>query len=265
MASVNPATPSDSPVALVTGGSRGIGRRIVETLVSAGFRVGFSYRRSATEADRLVREIADEGGVAACWKADARDPEATRSLVRRVLRQFGRLDTAVANAGVAGSDWSKVTPTEWDQVLRTNLVGPFSLIRSAAPALRATRGSVVVVASLAALAPFPELLSYGVSKAAVVYLVRSMALALGPEVRVNAIAPGYIRTDMNEAAWNNQRFRTSVVKRTPLGRWGTTEDAANAVAFLAGPGARFVTGATLVVDGGMSLWWDVGAGPPGPA
>jgi 3-oxoacyl-[acyl-carrier protein] reductase len=244
---------------LVTGGSRGIGRAIALAFARHGADVGFSYRESDAAARALVDEIRAQGGRAFAARRDAARPEDAARLVAETRAELGRLDVVVTSAGITGPlGWEDVGAEEWAQVVETNLLGPYWTLRAAAPELRRTHGNAVLVASIAGLSAYPEELAYSATKAGVLSLTRSLALALAPEVRVNAIAPGWVRTDMTAVLTSNPRSKASIERRIPRGRWGEPSDVANGVLFLASDGARFITGETLVVDGGNVVAWRVG-------
>jgi 3-oxoacyl-[acyl-carrier protein] reductase len=254
-----PPLPFTGQGVLVTGGSRGIGRAIVLAFARAGADVGFSYLQSEPAARATTEEARALGRRAIAVRSDAARPEDARRLVEEVRGEVGRIDVVVASAGVTGPlGWENVEPDDWKRVVETNLTGPYWSVRAAAPELKRTHGKVVLVASIAGLAAYPEELAYAATKAGVLSLARSLALALAPEVRVNAIAPGWVETDMTEILRSNPRARAAIERGIPRGRWGLPTDVAHGVLFLASEGARFITGETLVVDGGNALAWRMG-------
>lgn len=254
-------TSDPSPrVVLVTGGARGIGRAIVLAFARNGADVAFTYANDVASARSVESSVAELGRRARAFRSDAARPEEAARVVRETVEGLGRLDVLVANAGVTGPDgWKGIPPEEWHRVLGVNLLGPYYAVHAAAPELERAHGSALIVASIAAFAAYPEELVYSVAKAGTVSLTRSLAVALAPAVRVNALAPGWVRTDMTKELYEQPRAAARLVRTIPLGRWGETEDVASAALFLASEGARFVTGETLVVDGGGSLYWRVGA------
>ena len=163
---------------------------------------------------------------------------------------MGRIEIVVANAGISGPrGWEAVSAQAWREVFETDLVGMYFLVRAARPHLPASGGSVTFISSISGLVAAPDLLAYSVAKAGVLSLTRSLALALGPNVRVNAVAPGWVRTAMTAALHEAVGPREALRKGIPRGRWGEPDDVAAAVVFLASDMARFITGETLVVDG----------------
>ena len=247
--------------ALVTGGSRGIGRAVALALARAGYDIAFTYRRDAEAADQVGREIGRLGHTAHYRAADASDTVDAARFVEEACSALGRLDAVVPNAGVTGSlGWENPNDSEWQELLATLLVGPYATVRSAARELKANRGSVVLVASISGLIAHPEEIAYAAAKAGLLSLTRSLALALAPEVRVNAVAPGWVRTDMTRSLHEDPRARAAIERRIPGGRWGEPDDVAHAVVFLTSEAARFITGETLVVDGGDLLSGRAGRG-----
>ncbi len=257
---MNGTAPTPTRVALVTGGARGIGRAIVLALARDGLDVAFTYARDADAAARTARDVKELGRRVLARPSDAARADEAEKVVEATRAELGRIDVVVENAGIVGPDgWERIPADDWHRVLDVNLLGPYFAVTSAAAELRRTRGSAVLVASIAASSAYPEELVYSASKAGVVSLARSLAYALAPEVRVNALAPGWVRTDMTRALHTRPKAAAEIVRGIPAGRWGEPEDVAAAAVFLASDGARFVTGETLVVDGGDSLVWTIGA------
>ena len=239
-------------VALVTGAGSGLGRAVARRFAEAGARVAVHYRGSRDGADAVVREIAATGGEARAFAADlVADGEAAR-LVDEVAGAFGPLGVLVNNAGsypLAGV--LDVTAAQWDAVLAANLRSALECLQAAGRRMAARgEGAIVNVTSIQAFRPAPALAHYSAAKAGLEMLTRTAALELGPSgVRVNAVAPGLIWREGIETAWPDGVAR--YVARAPLGRLGQPEDVADACLFLASPAARFITGTTLVVDGGV--------------
>jgi len=246
-------------VALVTGASRGIGRAIALALAAEGADVAFSYHKDAKGAREVASGVERLGRRAVALAADAGQPDETEDFVQKARAQLGRISIVVPNAGIGGPrGWEAVSPAAWREVLETDLVGAYSLVRAARPHLAVSGASVTFIASISGLVAAPDLLPYSVAKAGVIAMTRSLALALAPSVRVNAVAPGWVRTAMTAGLHEASGPREAVRKGIPRGRWGEPDDVAAAVVFLASEMARFVTGETLVVDGGGSLRWTAG-------
>jgi 3-oxoacyl-[acyl-carrier protein] reductase len=253
------AEPFSGRVVLVTGASRGIGRAIALAFARAGADVGFSYRESGGAAQATAEEMRALGRRVVVRRSDAARAEDAARLVEETRAELGRIDVVVASAGITGPlGWENVEPADWTRIVETNLIGPYWTLRAAARELKRTHGNAVLVASIAGFAAYPEELAYSATKAGVLSLARSLALALAPEVRVNAIAPGWVESDMTAALTANPRSRAAIQRGIPRGRWGVPADVANGVLFLASDDARFITGETLVVDGGNALAWRVG-------
>ena len=241
-------------VALVTGAASGIGRAASLALAGAGATVVVNYRASQEAAESLVAGIAASGGHALSIAADVSDDAQVQAMIDRIGKECGGLDVLVNNAG-----WSTRVPHErmgalteaiWDRTLSTNLKGPFYCIRAAAPLLRDRPGaSVVNVASMAAVTGRGSSLAYAAAKAGLVTMTRSLARALAPEIRVNAVLPGLIRTGF--AGWGEEQFE-AVEKTTPLQRLATVEDIGAAVLFLADEGLA-MTGEIIQMDGGLTV------------
>jgi len=241
-------------VAIVTGGSRGIGRAVACQLAAEGARVVVNYRQAAAEAEEVVAAIRGAGGEACAVQADVADEAAVRQLVRVAARQFGRIDVLVANAGVVRDQLIGImTLDQWETVMQTNLRGPFLCIREVLPfMMRQQSGSIVCLSSVAANRAGRGHGNYVAAKGGVNALVRSLAVELAPKrVRVNAVAPGVILTEMT------QRVRTlagdEILGEIPLKRFGEPADVARAVCFLASDEASYITGEVLHVTGGFGL------------
>jgi pteridine reductase len=231
-------------IVVVTGGARGLGRALVEAFAVQGADVAFSYHHGTVEAGQAERSLRARGVRAFACPADARVPGAVAGFVERAARELGGLDVLVNNAGVfRRTPLAEVDDEALDEAFAVNVKAAVLATRAAAPHLRARRGAVVNVASLGGLRAWPEHVAYCASKAALVMATRSLALALAPEVRVNAVAPGVL--DPPGAA-------ESVRARVPLGRFGSYDETVAAVMFLAGA-AGYTTGEVLSVDGGRSL------------
>jgi ketoreductase RED2 len=236
-------------VALVTGSSSGIGAAVATAFADLGARVVVNSVSSTTEGEQLAAELPH----ALYVQADVSDPADAERLVEATVERFGRLDIVVNNAGtttvIPHDDLDAATNEIWDRILRVNVVGPWNVIRAAAPHLRASGDGVILnITSLAGVRPVGSSIPYAVSKAALNHMTVLLANALGPEIRVHAVAPGLIDTPWT-ADWDT--IRDTVCETAPLRRSGTPEDVADACVALIG--TRYSTGQVLVVDGGLAL------------
>ncbi len=239
--------------ALVTGAGRGIGRAVALALAREGARVTVNYARRAEEAEETAAAIRAAGGEAEVVQADVSRPEDCRRLVEAAAARWGRLDVLVNNAGITRDALLlRMKDEDWEEVLATNLGGVYRCTREAARLmLRQRSGRIVNVASVAAFAGNPGQANYAAAKGGVIAFTRVVARELGSRgVTVNAVAPGYVETDMTRPL--PERLKDEVLARVPLGRFGRPEDVAAAVLFLASPAAGYITGQTLVVDGGLT-------------
>ena len=236
-----------SEVVVVTGSSSGIGRAVAERFASEGANVNVNSSRSVEEGEALADSLLESVYV----QGDVSREDDARRLVATALERFGRLDVVVNNAGttrrVPFADLDGADDELWRRILDVNLMGPWYLSRAAAPALREAKGAIVNVGSVAGIVAGGSSLPYAVSKAALHHLTRTLAQALAPDVRVNAVAPGLVETPWTEG-WDANE---AIVARTPLARAATPEDIADVVVSLAR--AAFATGQVVVVDGGLTL------------
>jgi 3-oxoacyl-[acyl-carrier protein] reductase len=247
----------ERPTALVTGSASGIGRAAVLRLARGGYDVVVNYGRSRERAEQTVEAAQAYGVGAIAVAADVSDDAAARALVASTVDRFGGIDVLVNNAGTTmdtpPDDLDGVDLAEWDRVFAVNVRGLFQATRAAAPHLRAARGAVVNVASVVGLRPGPQPLAYAASKAAVISLNRTLSRVLAPEVRVNAVAPGWIAGEWMERTLGDdyERLMERRARMTPLRANVTLDDVAESIYALA-TSHPFVTGETIVIDGGFT-------------
>jgi 3-oxoacyl-[acyl-carrier protein] reductase len=243
--------------ALVTGASSGIGRAAALALAEAGFDVTINYSGNAAGAEATAERAQALGATTLIVKCDVSDDTGVRAMLAQHEATFGRLDALVNNAGtttnVAPKDFDAMTAEEWDRVFAVNVRGVFQVTRASAPMLRAVNGSVVNTASIVGLRPGPQPLPYAASKASVVSLTKLLALNLGPDIRVNAVAPGWMEGEWMERMLG-ERYDDLMGRRakmTPLRRVVTADDVAETILSLL-LGNKMVTGEVVVIDGGFA-------------
>ena len=242
----------DGKVALVTGASRGIGRAIAVRLAARGARLA-AVATSAERCEETVRLASEHGVEARAYGVDVADTEAAADLVAQVQKDLGGLDVLVNNAGITRDQLLlRMAEEDFDRVVQVNLKGTWNFVRAAARPLMKASGRIVNISSVVGVTGNAGQANYAASKAGVIGLTRSVAKELaGRGVTVNAVAPGYIATDMTAAI--DEKAAAELERSIPLSRIGSAEDIAAAVDFLVGPGGSYVTGQTLIVDGGLSL------------
>jgi 3-oxoacyl-[acyl-carrier protein] reductase len=240
--------------ALVTGGSRGIGRAIALRLAGQGADVAFTYKGNAAAAAETVAAVEALGRRALAIQGDASQEEVADVVVKAVLEAFGKIDILVNNAGVTRDDLiMRMSPEAWREVLETNLFGAFWMIKAVTrPMLKARSGRIINITSVSGQAGQTGQANYSSAKAGLIGLTKASARELASRtITVNAIAPGFVLTELTQDL--PDALKDEIVSRTPLGRFGTTEEVANAVAFLASDEAGYITGQVLAVDGGLVM------------
>ena len=246
--------PFSEKVAVVTGAGRGIGKAIARQLAAGGAKVAIVSRSESScnaAADEINREFE---GSARAYALDVADAEATAAFGKEVVTDLGAVSILVNNAGVTRDNLTmRMSPEEWDTVIDTNLKGAFHMVKALQRSLLRQGGARIInISSVIGLIGNAGQANYAASKAGLIGLTKSLAREFaGRKVTVNAVAPGFIVTDMTDALADS--VKEQVLAKIPLGELGTVEDIAGAVAFLAGPGGRYITGQVLTVDGGMVM------------
>ena len=244
----------EGKVAVVTGASRGIGRAIAAELAREGARVVVNYAKDAAGAQAVVAEIVAAGGTACALQADVSDYKSAEGLIKAALDRYGGLDILVNNAGTTRDMIMMMMPeADWDLVIQTNLKSAFNCSKAAVKTmLRKRAGRIINITSVSGIAGNAGQTNYSASKAGLIGLTRSLAREVGARnITVNAVAPGFVPTALTNGL--PQELKDASLKSIPLGRWGTPEDVAYAVAFLAAPQAGYITGQVLSVDGGLVM------------
>jgi 3-oxoacyl-[acyl-carrier protein] reductase len=245
---------SDRRVAIVTGATRGIGRAIAHQLASDGFNIVVNYRGEEATATSLVDELRGHGVEARAIRADITIADDVAGLIEGAISAFGKLDVLVNNAGITRDMLlMRMSEEDWDAVLTTNLKGAFLCSKAAIrPMIRQRSGAIVNLTSVIGLVGNAGQANYAAAKAGLVGFTKSLAKEVGSRgITVNAVAPGFIETRLTDVL--SDEIKELSIKQIPLGRFGTPEDVAGAVAFLVSPAARYITGHTLSVDGGLFM------------
>lgn len=250
---------------IVTGGSSGIGAGVAVAMAAAGASIAVNFHSDADGAAGLVRRIISDGGKAVAIRADVSNEAEVQKLFSDTVSAFGRVDVVVANSGVQqDAPIGDMTLSDWRKVVDVNLTGQFLCMREAVRQFRSqptgarparSKGVIVAMSSVHEVIPWAGHANYAAAKGGIRMLTRSLAQEVAPErIRVNAIAPGAIRTPINKEAWDTDEALTKLLRLIPYGRLGEPEDVARAAVWLASDAADYVTGTTLFVDGGMSLY-----------
>lgn len=238
---------------LVTGASRGIGQEIATGLSEDGWNIIVHYNKSESEAEEVAEKCRKNRVDAFCVGADLSKSSGIESLTNTIRERGQKISGLINNAGLVRLGTVKdFEDSDWDEVFSLNLRAPAVLVKNALQIFDRP-GSIVNISSAAGIRPGTTPVAYEASKAALIHLTRSMAISLGPDIRVNAIAPGWILTDLNRGYLESEGVKEKILKRTPIKRLGTAKDVADAVRFLMSQKASFITGQTLSVDGGITL------------
>jgi glucose 1-dehydrogenase len=264
-ASPDPLEPLKNQKALVTGANSGIGEACALALGAAGADIVVNYRSDPPEAARVVEQIQQSGSRAIAIQADVSNEDEVQAMFAEMLKQFGTIDILVNNAGLQrDASFHDMTLEQWNTVISVNLTGQFLCAREAVreflrrgvvPQVSSAAGKIICMSSVHEVIPWGGHVNYAASKGGIMQLMKSMAQELAPKkIRVNSIAPGAIKTAINRAAWETPQAETELLKLIPEGRVGLPDDIARTAVWLASDASDYVTGTTLFVDGGMTLY-----------
>lgn len=243
----------NNKVAIITGGSRGIGAALVRKFAEAGAKVAFTYRSSAEKANALVEEITAAGGEAKAYQSDASSFEQARDLVKAVLKDFGQIDAVVNNAGITKDTLMlRMSEEQWDSVIDINLKSVFNLTKHVLrPMLKARKGSIINMSSVVGVFGNAGQANYAASKAGIFGFTKSIAKEVGSRgIRCNAVAPGFIETDMTEEL--DEKTKAAFLAGIPLKRLGKAEEVADLCVFLASDKSEYISGQTISICGGLN-------------
>ncbi|MBC7528824.1 MAG: 3-oxoacyl-[acyl-carrier-protein] reductase [Chthonomonadaceae bacterium] len=241
-------------IAIVTGAGRGIGRGVALALAAEGASVVVNYSRSAEAAEAVVNQITNMGGTAFAVQGDVASADDMNALAKITLEKYGKIDILVNNAGITRDKLMlRMTEEDWDAVLDTNLKGTFLAVKAVCPFLLKQRSGVIVnVGSVIGKVGGAGQVNYAASKSGLVGLTKSLAKELGGRnIRVNAVAPGFIESDMTDGL--KEEHKEAILKQIPLGRLGVVEDVANVVVFLCSDAAAYIQGEVISIDGGLFM------------
>jgi glucose 1-dehydrogenase len=261
----DPSRPLQNQKALVTGGSSGIGEGCALALGAAGAAVVVNYHSDGDEAERVVAAIRQTGGEALAIQCDVSREDEVQAMFAQAIEHFGTLDILINNAGLQqDAPFHQMTLRQWERVIGVNLTGQFLCAREAVreflrrgvvPGVSRAAGKIVCMSSVHEVIPWGGHVNYAASKGGIMQLMKSMAQELAPQkIRVNSVAPGAIKTSINRQAWDTPEALHSLLKLIPDGRIGEPDDIARAVVWLASDQSDYITGATIFVDGGMTLY-----------